>query len=127
MSVGLWQSLTYRDAESAMTWLRAIGCEEHAVYRDEADPSVIRHAEFHWPAGGGIMCGSFIDEPDWPKQPGTGATYLVCEDCDEVFRRAVDAGASVLRAPEDQDYGGRSAAVRDPEGNIWSMGTYAGE
>ena len=37
------------------------------------------------------------------------------------------AGASVLRAPEDTDYGSRECAVRDPEGNRWSFGTYRGQ
>nr|WP_281497410.1 VOC family protein [Ornithinimicrobium sp. F0845] len=110
-----------------MGWLSAIGFQERAVYRDEKDPSTIVHAELVWPKGGGLMLGSFAEQPDWPKQPGTGATYLVCDDCDEVFRRAVAAGATVLREPADQDYGGRSASVQDVEGNLWSMGTYAGE
>lgn len=126
MTVGLWQSLRFRDVDGAMRWLTAIGFREHAVYRDETDPSVVVHAEYLWPQGGGVMFGSFGDQPDWPRQPGTGATYLVCEDCDEVFRRAVDAGATVLREPTDRDYGGRAATVKDGEGNLWSMGTYAG-
>ena len=29
-------------------------------------------------------------------------------------------------APSDQDYGGRSASVADPEGNQYSIGSYAG-
>lgn len=118
---------TFQDADAAMRWLTAIGFEERAVSRDEGDPSTVVHAEFHWPRGGGPMFGTHVEQPDWPTQPGTGATYLECDDCDEVFRRAVAGGASVLREPADQDYGGRSAAVRDAEGNIWSMGTYAGE
>lgn len=127
MSVGLWQSLTFRDVEAAMIWLKAIGFEERAVYRNQDDPAAVDHAEYLWPVGGGVMFGTYADTPDWPKQPGTAASYLVCDDCDDVFRRAVDAGATVLREPADQDYGGRSAAVQDPEGNIWSMGTYPGE
>jgi uncharacterized glyoxalase superfamily protein PhnB len=26
--------------------------------------------------------------------------------------------------PRDEDYGGRSATVADPEGNLWSFGSY---
>jgi hypothetical protein len=29
--------------------------------------------------------------------------------------------------PHDTDYGSRDFAVRDPEGNRWSFGTYRGE
>ena len=40
---------------------------------------------------------------------------------------AIVGERQALREPADQDYGGRAAAVRDPEGNVWSMGTYPGE
>jgi len=30
----------------------------------------------------------------------------------------------VLYGIEDKDYGSREFGVRDPEGNIWSFGTY---
>jgi uncharacterized glyoxalase superfamily protein PhnB len=33
----------------------------------------------------------------------------------------------VLRGLDDSDYGSRGFTVRDPEGKIWSVGTYAGE
>jgi uncharacterized glyoxalase superfamily protein PhnB len=41
--------------------------------------------------------------------------------------RAVAAGAMVLVALHDTDYGSREFTVRDPEGNRWSFGTYRGE
>jgi len=28
--------------------------------------------------------------------------------------------------PHDTDYGARECALRDPEGNLWSFGTYRG-
>jgi len=37
------------------------------------------------------------------------------------------AGADIIRKPEDTDYGSREFALRDPEGNLWSFGTYRGE
>lgn len=122
--VGLWATLSYRDAEAAMTWLKAIGFTENEVYRDEQDPTNVLHAEYLWSGGGGIMFGSFRENPEWPKQPGTGAAYLVSPDPDAVHRAALDAGGTSLRAPRDEDYGGRACAVTDPEGNIWSIGTY---
>ena len=36
-------------------------------------------------------------------------------------------GAEVVRGLKDEDYGSRGFTVRDPEGNLWSFGTYAGE
>ena len=106
-----------------MAWLGAIGFTEHATYRDEDDPSVVVHAEWAWPGGGGIMFGS--DRPDGALA-GTGpaAAYLVTPDPDAVFDAAVAAGAAVVRPMVDQDYGGRGGSVEDPEGNHWSFGSY---
>ncbi len=36
------------------------------------------------------------------------------------------AGAEVVLPLKDEDYGSRGFTVRDPEGNRWSFGTYAG-
>ena len=126
MTVGLWATLTYRDAETAMTWLRAVGFTEHEVYREDGDPSNVAHAEYLWPAGGGVMFGSYAGErPTWPKQPGTGSAYLMTDDVDRAHDAATAAGGASLQAPHDEPYG-RTAAVTDPEGNIWSFGTYDG-
>ena len=55
---------------------------------------------------------------------GGSSAYLVTEDPDDVFRRAVEAGATVVQDMVDQDYGGRGGTVADPEGNQWSFGSY---
>jgi uncharacterized glyoxalase superfamily protein PhnB len=51
-------------------------------------------------------------------------TYLVVDDPDARHARAVAAGAEVVQELVDQPYGSREFAVRDPDGNIWSLGTY---
>ena len=119
----LWHTFSVRDATAMMAWLRAIGFTEHATYRDEQDPSVVVHAEWAWPGGGGIMFGS---ERDDSAISGTGpaAAYLVTDDPDAAFEAAVAAGATVVRAMVEQDYGGRGGSVTDPEGNHWSFGSY---
>ena len=119
----LWHTFSVRDADAMMVWLRAIGFTEHATYRDEQDPSVVVHAEWAWPGGGGIMFGS---ERDDSAISGTGpaAAYLVTDDPDAAFEAAVAAGATVARAMVEQDYGGRGGSVTDPEGNHWSFGSY---
>jgi hypothetical protein len=38
--------------------------------------------------------------------------------------RAVAHGAEIVLELEDQSYGSRDYAARDPEGNLWSFGTY---
>ena len=119
----LWPAMSFRDAPRMMHWLTAIGFVEHATYRDEADERVVVHAEWLWPGGGGIMFGS-LREGVVVDNVGRSALYLVHDDPDDVFRRAVEAGAAVVRAMADEDYGGRGGSVTDPEGNSWSFGSY---
>jgi uncharacterized glyoxalase superfamily protein PhnB len=125
----VWPTLVYRDAPAAIAFLRdAFGLEERAVYAREGDPSVIEHAELRWPPGGGVMLGSAgkDDTPFGRRPTGTTSIYLVCDEPDALFDRATGAGAEVIRGLVDEDYGSRGFSVRDPEGNIWSFGTYAG-
>jgi uncharacterized glyoxalase superfamily protein PhnB len=121
--VKVWHTMSFDDADAMIAWLGAIGFVEHATYRDEADPSVVVHAEWLWPGGGGVMFGS--RRPDGAvTNVGGSAAYLVTDDPDAVFDRAVAAGATVTREMVDQDYGGRGGSVEDPEGNHWSFGSY---
>ncbi len=122
--VGLWHTLRVHDADTMIGWLTAIGFTEHAIHRSEQDPGVVGHAELLWPAGGGLMLGSHREGTEWPARPGTGAAYLVTDDPDRVYQAALAAGGTSRYAPRDQDYGGRTAGVSDPEGNLWSFGSY---
>ena len=58
--------------------------------------------------------------------PGTFSAYIVCDEPDALFKRAVASGATVVTELHDTDYGSRDFAVLDPEGNRWSFGTYRG-
>jgi uncharacterized glyoxalase superfamily protein PhnB len=124
----VWPSLRYADAPAAIEFLTAaFGFVATAVYRAEDDDTVVHHAELAWPPGGGIMLGTQRESADWPAATGQAACYVVTDDPDGLYSRAVSAGAGVVREPADQDYGSREFSVRDPEGNLWSFGTYAGE
>jgi uncharacterized glyoxalase superfamily protein PhnB len=125
----VWPILTFRDARAAAAFLRdAFGFEETAVYACEDDPSIVEHAEMRWPLGGGVMFGTAgkDDSPFGRREPGNDSVYVVCDDPDGLFERATGAGAQVVRGLEDEDYGSRGFTVRDPEGNLWAFGTYAG-
>ena len=125
----VWPCLTYRDARAAINFLRdAFGFEEIATYARQSDPSIIEHAEMRWPLGGGVMFGSHEkdDSPFGRRSPGNDSIYVVCDDPDALFERATAAGAEVVRGLKDEDYGSRGFTVRDPEGNLWSFGTYRG-
>lgn len=123
----VWPCVPYRDESAALRFLTdAFGFAERAVYRDG---DRIVHAELSWDgpdgtAAGGIMFGS-IDEEDPERQPyGRTSVHVVTEDPDALFARATAAGAEVVRPIDDTDYGSRAFVVRDPEGNIWSFGTW---
>lgn len=118
-----WQNLTFRDPGVMSAWLAAIGVVEHAIHRDEQDPSIVVHGEWYWPGGAGFMGGSHR-EGSHGTPPGYASVYLVTDDPDSVMQRAVDAGGTVVVPSDDKDYGGRGGTVRDPEGNHWSFGSY---
>ena len=121
----VWPALRYRDARAAIRFLiDAFGFEELAVY---GEGDVVQHAELRWPQGGGIMLGSARDDSSIAAlPPGTGAIYLVTDDPDAAYARAKAAGAEITRELNDTDYGSREFGARDPEGVLWSFGTYAG-
>ena len=56
---------------------------------------------------------------------GTPVTMvLYVEDADTVFKRAVDAGATVRQPIENKFYGERAGTVVDPFGHIWTIMTH---
>jgi uncharacterized glyoxalase superfamily protein PhnB len=128
----VWPTLRARDARGLIRFLvDAFGFEEVVTYGDQPDGSgdVVVHAQLAWPLGGGIMLGSARGGEDdhWALTPGSAGCYVVTDDPDALHDRAVAAGAEVFQGLHDTDYGSRDFAVRDPEGNRWSFGTYRGE
>ena len=49
---------------------------------------------------------------------------LYVEDVDAFVKRAVTAGAKVLRPVEDKFYGDRSGSLADPTGHVWHVATH---
>ena len=122
--MSIFPTYRYRDAHAAIDFLeRAFGFERKAVY--EAGDGTVQHAELRL-GDGLIMLGS-ATETEWAKNappPGSGSAYVVVEDVDGHHDRAKAAGAEIVYGLRDQDYGSRDYAARDPEGNLWSFGTY---
>ena len=54
----------------------------------------------------------------------TQCLYVTVEDPDQYYERAKAAGAEIVMAPFDSDYGARNYGARDLEGHLWSFGTY---
>lgn len=49
---------------------------------------------------------------------------LYVEDVDASYKRAIEAGATSIREPQDQFYGDRSGGVKDASGMQWWIGTH---
>jgi PhnB protein len=52
------------------------------------------------------------------------ALFVYVEDVDDVFARAIDAGAQTVQDPEDHFYGHRVAMLDDPFGHRWNIATH---
>jgi uncharacterized glyoxalase superfamily protein PhnB len=60
-----------------------------------------------------------LGHPGKGGEERTAMLYLFVENCDASYGMAVEAGAETVAAPTTQIYGDRTAAVRDPGGNVW--------
>lgn len=127
----LFATMSFADADAAITRLTALGFVERAVYRDDA--GLVVHADFGWGAAGALMFGQSMPRAgreDWLDLTGVGSAYCVVPtdvDVDAVHERGLAAGMTSVQPPTDMDYGGRGATLRDPEGNQFSFGSYAGD
>ena len=119
--------LSYRDAPAAIAWLKeAFGFTENMVVPGPDD--TIAHAQLAFD-GGMVMVGSVRDDELQMRTPCdlggvTQSIYIVVEDADAHYERAVEAGAEIVRELEDTPYGSRDYSARDPEGHLWNFGTY---
>jgi uncharacterized glyoxalase superfamily protein PhnB len=118
-----WPTLKCTDAVAEIEFLVTLGFERTAVYENDG---LVEHAQLNWPEGGGVMLGSYTGQGPWTIKPGTAGVYVVTDDPDGVRERGLTTGAEVGDIVE-QDYGSRDVQIRDPEGNLWSFGTYRGE
>lgn len=121
--------LRYGDCTAALGFLVDVfGFTPGAVYRDEAGQVV--HAELGF-GHGGLMIGPVADTPfgKYMRQPGaaggvTASFFVVVNDPDAHHARSVAAGFEILLPLRDESYGSREYTVRDPEGHVWTFGTY---
>lgn len=116
--------LRTRDANAAIEFYKQVfGAEE--LFRLSEPSGRIGHAELKF----GSTVVMISDEyPEYGIQSplafnGTGSmVQLQVDNVDEIFQRAVAAGARVTMEPKDQFYGQRSAKFTDPFGHEWGLG-----
>jgi len=125
----IYPTIRYNDAKAAIRWLTsALGFEENVVYPGEGES--IAHAQLQ--LGGDIIMLGSVKDDGYTKSPEnlggvTGGVYIALESptaIDAAYARAKAAGADITRELEETDYESREFGVRDPEGHVWSFGTY---
>jgi uncharacterized glyoxalase superfamily protein PhnB len=124
MAARLFAYLSYHDAPGALAWLAALGFD--VVRRQDGAGEEVIHSEVR--LGDVVLMVASNDAP-YEKAPLVGAStgqglYLLIDDVDAAFDRAIAAGGIVVIAPEDTEWGTRRARVLDPEGTEWSFGDY---
>ena len=123
---GIWAVAFYEDALAGIDFVTdVLGFERQLVVLGADDRTVV-HSELRWPEGGIVQVGTYDAENVFSVPPGEQSLYVVTADPQAVWERCSAAGVAVVRPPESADYDpeGMGFAIRDPEGNIWSFGTY---
>ncbi len=124
----VWPSIRCGDTRALIDFLvAAFGFEEQFSVPGEDGKGII-HAQIRWPGGGGVMLGDAEggDAFHLSLPFGPVSIYVVTDQPDALHDRAVAVGATIVRGLRDEDYGSRGFSATDPEGNLWSFGTYAG-
>jgi uncharacterized glyoxalase superfamily protein PhnB len=121
----LGAAVYYEDPFAALDWLeKAFGFERQFVVTDS--DGQLGHSEMRFGDGYLMVCRARNGDMASPQSLGgknTQSVHVQLRDgIDEHCARARAAGAAITREPEDQFYGDRVYAARDPEGHVWSFG-----
>lgn len=105
------------NAEQAVVFLKkAFGVVEN--YRLTMSNGKIAHCELK--LGDSVLnLGESME--GWPAHGLIAQIYV--EDSDELFNRAVAAGAKVIMPMTDMFFGSREGRIADPFGNVWTIAT----
>jgi uncharacterized glyoxalase superfamily protein PhnB len=127
----VWPILHYEDTQRALSFLTgALGFEAGAVVRNEN--GVVVHAELHRPNGGSLVLG-WAGRGEGVHEDlriGAAALYVPTDEVEAAYERARAAGAEIVQPPHETEFGTgvptRAFTAVDPEGNLWTFGTYRG-
>ena len=120
----LFPTMRCADAQAMIRWLiDVLGFRERVVYRSG---DVIHHAELM--LGSSILMLGQDRDDEFGKRVGSGrktdSLYVAVEEIDALFAKVKASGTAIERELYNTDYGSRDFSCRDPEGNLWSFGTY---
>ena len=74
-----------------------------------------------------LFIGGGGPDLNWKGEARPMAFHVYVPDTDATYQRALDRGAESLQAPVNQEWGERTANVKDPAGNFWYIATFQGE
>jgi uncharacterized glyoxalase superfamily protein PhnB len=118
--------IAVHDARAAIAWYTDIFGATGEGEPYIMDDGRIGHAELRFGDSVLMLADEFpeLDILAPPNRGGTSTSFSVyVPDVDATYQRALDAGATAERPPEDQFYGSRSGWLRDPFGHRWSVQT----
>jgi uncharacterized glyoxalase superfamily protein PhnB len=123
--------LHYRNAMAMIEWLcETFGFQKQVLVTGPGD--IVMHSQLTF-GNGMIMIGSLnsgtpssasAKHSDEIGGVESHMLSLIVTDCEELYLKAKAAGAKILSELEERDFGGRAFTCSDPEGHIWSFGTY---
>jgi ribosomal 50S subunit-recycling heat shock protein/uncharacterized glyoxalase superfamily protein PhnB len=109
--------LVVPDADVELKFLKAAFAATELTCARNLDKTIM-HAEVKI-GDSLIMMGQAGEQ--W--KPLKASLYLWVENVDDVYAKALAAGATSQSAPEDKPYGHRNAGVIDPSGISWWIGS----
>lgn len=119
----------------APTLTPSLACDDaHGLIRWLVDLLEFQVAEPHEEPGGGVAhavlswrTGNLFISARHPGRAGPSTICLAKDDpaeIDRLYQKALAANAEVVQELTDADYGSHEFGLRDPEGNLWAIGTY---
>jgi len=122
--VGVYPYLSVTGGAAAVSFYqRAFGAVEE--FRGLAEDGVkIMHARLRINGAAVLLSDDF---PEFrggsaPAAPAGVTIHLEVDDADTWWKRAVDAGATIVMPLDDQFWGDRYGQLKDPYGHSWSIG-----
>jgi PhnB protein len=115
--------LTLDNAAGTIEWYKKVlGAEE--IGRHLGPDGKVMHAELKI-GNSRLIVHDVMPGSSGPRALGgsPASLWVYVENCDELFRRAVAAGAEVQVPLDDQFWGDRGGAIADPEGYTWWLST----
>jgi catechol 2,3-dioxygenase-like lactoylglutathione lyase family enzyme len=122
-------TLAVSDLENALSFYRdGLGLPTEGIVGREFEHGAVAFFDL----SGGLKLAiwaqdDLVHDTGLPKTPicttaaSIGHNVLHREDVDDVMRKALSAGAKLVKEPQDTFYGGYAGYFTDPDGHLWEI------